>query len=155
MSCSPSPRQTKSTSGHCSLDERRVQRREDAAERELDVGIGRAQLPRQDLGVGIARRRQEAHADEVRLLPPHLVDDHVVGRVGVGLVEHRDFVPGALEHRGEGHDADRRKAHDLQPAVRGRFLPRDGVELRIADVDEEGSHGHGHSTVPQPETRQV
>ena len=123
------------------LDERRVQRREDAAERELDVGIGGAQLPGEDLGVGIARRRQEAHADEVRLLPPHLVDDDVVGRLGVGLIEHRDLVAGALEHRGERHDADRRKAHDLQPAVRCPRLPRDGVELRVANVDQECSHG--------------
>ena len=59
------------------LDERRVQRREDAAERQLDVGIGGADLAREDLGVGIARGRQKAHADEVRLLPPHLLDDDV------------------------------------------------------------------------------
>ena len=123
------------------LDQRRVQRREHPAERQLDGGIGRAQLPREDLGVGIARGRQEAHADEIRLLPPHLVDDDGVGRVGIGLIEHRDLVAGALEHRGEGHDADRWKSHDLPPAVRGPRLPWDGVELRIANVDQEGSQG--------------
>ncbi len=122
------------------LDQWRVQRREHPAERQLDVGIGRAQLPRQDLGVGIARGRQEAHADEVRLLPPQLVDDDRVRRVGIGLIEHRDLVAGALEHRGEGHDADRWKSHDLQAAVRRPRLPWDGVKLRIANVDQEGSH---------------
>ena len=131
------------------LDQWRVQRREHAAERQLDVGIGRTQLPREDLGVGIARGRQKAHADEVRLLPPQLVDDDGVGGVGIGLIEHRDLVAGALEHRGEGHDADRRKSHDLQTAVRRPSAPWDGVKLRIANVDQEDSHGQGHSTVPQ------
>ena len=123
------------------LDQRRVQCREHPAERQLDLGIGRAQLPREDLGVGIARGRQEAHADEVRLLPPQLVDDDGVGRVGIGLIEHRDLVAGALEHRGEGHDADRRESHDLQAAVRRPRLPWDGVELWIPNVDQECSHG--------------
>ena len=135
------------------LDQRRVQRREHPAERQLDVGIGRAQLPREDLGVGIARGRQEAHADEVRLLPPQLVDDDGVGRVGIGLIEHRDLVAGALEHRGEGHDADRWKSHDLQTAVRCPRVPWDGVKLRIANVDQEGSHGHWHSTCLGGESR--
>ena len=124
ISCSPSPRQTKSTSWHCGLTSCGVERREDAAERQLDVGIGRANLTGEHLGVGIARRREKAHADEVRLLPPHLVDDHFVGRVGVGLIEHRDLVAGALEHRRERHDADGREAHDLQASVLRRLFCR-------------------------------
>ena len=122
------------------LDELRVERREDAAEGQLDVGIGGAELAGEHLGVGVARGRQEAHPHEVRLLTTHLVDDDLVGCFGIGLIEHRDLVAGALEHRREGHDADWREAHDLQAAVRGPLLARDRVKLRIANVDEKGSH---------------
>ena len=53
----------------------------------------------------------------MRLDSPNLADDDIVGRRGVGLVEYEALVAGALEHRAERHDADRREAHDLQPAV--------------------------------------
>ena len=140
MSCSPSPRQTKSTSGHCVLTSCAFSVAKTPPNASLTFGVGRAELARENLRVGIAGRRQEAHADEVGLLPPHLLDDDLVRRVRIGLVEHHDLVPGALEDRGERHDADRRKTHDLKAAVRGRVLPRDRVELRVANVDEEDSH---------------
>ena len=59
-SCSPSPRQTKSTSGHCELDEAGIQTGEHPAERELDRGVGGADLPGENLGIRIAGRTQEA-----------------------------------------------------------------------------------------------
>ena len=52
ISCSPSPRQTKSTSGHCSLTSCGVERGEDAAEGELHRRVGR----RESGGPGSSRR---------------------------------------------------------------------------------------------------
>ena len=132
------------------LDELRVERREDTAERKLDVGIGGSQLTSEHLGVGVACGRQKANAHEIWLLAAHLFEDDVVGRFGVSLVEHRDLVAGAFEHRREGHDADGGKPHHLNTAVRGPLLAPDRVELRVANVDQEGSHGLGHFTAPRP-----
>ena len=129
--------------GHLALDVLGVQRREHAAEGELDIGSGHAQLAREDLGVRIARRREKAHPDEIRLPPEHFRHDDVVRRLGIGLVEEEDLVPRALQDRGERHDADRRKPHDLKPAVLAADVSGNRVELRIADVDEHDPSGPG------------
>ena len=60
----------------------------------------------------------------------------LVGRFGIGLVEHHALVTGAFEHRGKRHDADRRESHDADVAVGGARGRRQRVELWIADVDE-------------------
>ena len=122
------------------LDEPRVQRGEHAAEREGHRGVGGADLPREDLGVRVARGAQETEADEPRALAPDLLDDDVVRRGRIGLIEHHALMPGSLEDRRQRHDADGREAHHPHVAVRGARGGRQRVELRIADVDQEDAH---------------
>ena len=81
------------------LDERGVERGEDASEGELHAGIGGANLAREDLCVGIAGGGQEAEPDQSRTLAADLVEDYVVRRLGIRLVEHHAVVTGAFEHR--------------------------------------------------------
>ena len=120
---------------------RRVEGDEDASEGDLHLRVGGADAPGQDLGVGVAGRRQKAQPDEIGLLPAHLLQDHLVGRVRVGLVEHDALVPGALEHRGERHDADGRKPHDPVAPALGALRRGDRVELRVTNVNQEDAHG--------------
>src|SRR5579862_803023 len=122
------------------LDPFGVERGKHTTERQPDVRIGGANLASEDLRIGVARGAQKAQADEAGLLVPDLFDDDVVGRFWVGLVEHHTLVPGAFEHRGEAHDADRRKAHDADAAVLRPARCRQCVELRVADVNQEYPH---------------
>ena len=59
------------------------------------------------------------------------------GVSGFGLVEHHTLVAGLLEHRRERHDADGREAHHPNTAVLCTCFSREGVELWVANVDEE------------------
>ncbi len=83
---------------------------------------------------------KKAQPDQRGLLLANLLDDDLVGRFGIGLVEHHALVAGALEHRRERHDADRRKPHDADIAVGGARRCRQRIELWIADVDQEDTH---------------
>ncbi len=122
------------------LDQGRVQTGEHPAEGELDVLIAGPNLPRQNLGIGIAGRAEKAQSDEIRLFPVDLFDDDVVRRIGIGLIEHDAVMPGLLHDGREGHDADGRKAHDANVAVFCSCLSRKRVELGVANVDEEHPH---------------
>ena len=62
----------------------------------------------------VERKLSPTRSGRWRAISAH---DHVVGGLGVGLVEHHALVAGPLEHRGERHDADGREAHDLDAAV--------------------------------------
>ena len=141
MSCSPSPRQTKSTSGTWRLTCSALSVAKTPPKASLTSGAAARSCARQDLGVRVARRGEEAHADQVRLPPQDLRHDDVVRRVGVGLIEEQDLVAGALQDRGERHDADGRESHDLEAAVLSADVARDRVELRVADVDEHDPSG--------------
>jgi hypothetical protein len=126
--------------GTLELDQLRVQAGEDAAKGDPDPRVRRADLARQDLRVRVAGGGEEAQPDQVRLEARDLAQDDVVGRPRVGLIEHQALVPGPLQHRRQGHDADGREAHDLDAPVPPPPLGWDGVELRIADVDEDDLH---------------
>lgn len=71
---------------------------------------------------------------------------HIVGGLGIGLVEHDAFVTGALEHCRQRHDSDRRESHYPNVAVFGSLCRGHGVELWIANVNEENQHAFR----PQP-----
>jgi hypothetical protein len=69
--------------GHLHLTSCAIEAGEDAADTRSSTSARRADLARQDLGVGVARGREEAQPDQVRLLPLDLPHDEVVGRLGL------------------------------------------------------------------------
>ena len=113
-----------------------VERGENAPESHLDAGGGGADLPCKDFSVRVAGSAQKTQTDQIGLPFEDLFDDDGVGGLGVGLVEHDAFVALHFEHGGEGHDAQGRKTHDLEIAVGGAGTLLDGVELGVADVDQ-------------------
>ena len=128
--------------GALGLDPLGIQRDKDTTHRDLDVGIDRANLAREDLGVGVAGRGEEAQPHQVRPLLPELIEDHLVGRFGIGLIEHHALVPSTFQDGRQRHDPDRGKADDLRHTARGSFLCRERVELRVTDVDQKDAHGN-------------
>ena len=122
------------------FDQCGIQAREDATKGQFDLQVGGANLTGQDLRVGIAGGAEETEADQGRLLPFDLLDDDLVGRIRVRLIEHHTLVPGLFEHRGEGHDADGRKAHHPDTAVFSTRFSWKRVKLWIANVDEKHTH---------------
>ena len=126
--------------GTLQLDERRIEAHEDSAEGQLHFRIGRTDLTGQDFGVGVAGRAEEAQSDESWPAALDLFNDRVVGRVGVGLVEHHAFMARALQHGRERHDADRGKPHHSDMSVFSPGLGRKGVKLRVTDVNQEDEH---------------
>ena len=113
-----------------------VQGGEDAAESELRVTARGPDLARQNLGIRVGGGRQEAQAHQVRLQALDLLDDVLVGSVGIGLIEHVALVAFPFEHGRQRHDADRRKADDLRHPPRRQLLGGIGIKLRIANVDQ-------------------
>src|SRR6266581_4264214 len=83
--------------GALEFDQLGVERREHSAKCQTDASIGGTDLSGQHLCVGIARGAQETKADESWLLPLHLPDDDLVGRVRIRLVEHHALVPCTLD----------------------------------------------------------
>ena len=75
-----------------------------------------------------------------RPLAAHFRNDDLVRSLRIGLIEHHAVVPGPLEHGRQRHDADGRKPHHADVAIRGPCLVRQGVELRVANVNQEYSH---------------
>ncbi|ALA57134.1 hypothetical protein NITMOv2_0698 [Nitrospira moscoviensis] len=125
--------------GTLQLDQRGVEARKDPAERKLDRPVLGADLTGQDLGVGIARRAEKAEPDQVRLLAIDTLDNDVVRRLWIRLIEHDTLVSRLFHDGGQGHDADGRKTHDADIAVFGAGLGGKRVELGVTDVDEKNS----------------
>ena len=122
------------------LDQCGIQLAKTPPKASLHLQVGGANLAGQDLRVGIAGGAEETEADQGRLLPADLLDDDLVRRVRVRLIEHHALVAGAFEHRRERHDADGRKAHDPDVAVLSPRFRRKRVELWVANVDEKHTH---------------
>ncbi len=131
------------------LDLERVEGYEHAAECDPDLGVGSTDLPHQDLGVRVAGRRQEAQPDQIGLPARDLVENDLIGRLWVRLVEHQALVAGPLEDRRQRHDADRRKADDLRHPPLRTPRRRVGKELRVAYVNQQDSH-RDHWVEPPP-----
>ena len=85
------------------------------------------------------RSAEKAEADQGRLLPVDFLEDHLIRRIGVRLIEHYALVACLLEDRREGHDADGREAHDSDTTVFCAGFCRERVKLRITDMDEKYS----------------
>jgi hypothetical protein len=122
------------------FDKRGIQTCKDASESQFDLRVRGANLTGQDLRIGITGGTKETEADQGRLLPVDFLNDHLVRRVGVRLIEHHTLVAGLFEYRREGHDADGRKAHDPDTAVFCACFSRKSVELWVANVDQEYAH---------------
>ena len=122
------------------LDPDCIERRENTTEGDLDLSVGSPDLAGEDFRVGIARARKKAEPYQIRLQALDLVDDDVVRRLWVRLIEHHAFVALALEHCGERHDPDRREADDLDVTSLRAFLSGEGVELGIANVNQNDAH---------------
>jgi hypothetical protein len=123
------------------FDQCSVQTCKDASEGQLDLRVGGTNLTGQHLRVGIAGGTEKTEADQGRLLSIDFLDDHLVRRVGVRLIEHHTLVAGLFQYRREGHDADGRKAHDPDTAVFRACFRRECVELWVTNVDEKYPHG--------------
>jgi len=95
------------------LDSIGVERGKDSPESQGDFGKFAAKKACQDLGIGIGSGGQEAQPYEVGLDSADLLDDMLIRRIGVRLVEHGALVPIPLEHCRQRHDADGWEADDL------------------------------------------
>ena len=142
MSSSPSPRQTKSTSGHCSFTKGALRLANTPPNASFTVRLAARMSRARILAYGITGGAEETEPYQRRLFPLDLRSDDRVGRFGIGLIEHHALVAGALEHRRERHDPDRRKPHDADVAVFGPGFGGDSVELWVANVDQENQHTH-------------
>jgi hypothetical protein len=80
------------------FDEAGIQTGEHPAEGELDRGVGDADLTGENLCIRIAGRTQEAEADEHRFLFFYFLNNDVVGRIRVRLIEHHTVVSRSFQH---------------------------------------------------------
>src|SRR5260370_14489143 len=94
----------------------------------------------ENLGVWISGGGKEAQAHQRRTLATYAVDDHIVGGLWIGLVEHDAFVTGALEHRRQRHDSDRRRSPYPKVAPFCPPLPRPSVQMWDPHFDQGDPH---------------
>src|SRR5437016_13498893 len=74
------------------FDQLGVERREHATKRQTHVCIRGADLPGENLRIGITGGTQETEPHENRLESVYLIDDDFVGRFRIRLVEHKALV---------------------------------------------------------------